>query len=98
MNEHRLEVADIFRQHGEEFLKQWGRTVSPQQRKALRDIAICRTATLGATSSSVISADTASSRITRAVTGIAPSVSLQRVTVGWQSAQRSQTPPAERVA
>ena len=47
MNEHRLEVADIFRQHGEEFLKQWGYTVSPQQRKALRDIAICRTATLG---------------------------------------------------
>lgn len=47
MNQHRLEVADIFRQHGEEFLKQWGHTVSPQQRKALRDIAICRTATLG---------------------------------------------------
>ena len=47
MNEHRLEVADIFRQHGEEFLNQWGHTVSPQQRKALRDIAICRTATLG---------------------------------------------------
>ena len=47
MNHHRLEVADIFRQHGEEFLKQSGHTVSPQQRKALRDIAICRTATLG---------------------------------------------------
>jgi len=47
VNEHRLEVADIFRQHGEEFLNQWGHTVSPQQRKALRDIAICRTATLG---------------------------------------------------
>jgi hypothetical protein len=47
LNEHRLEVADIFRQHGEEFLKEWGYTVTPQQRKALRDIAICRTATLG---------------------------------------------------
>ena len=47
MNEHRLEVADVFRQHGEEFLKRWGHTVSPQQRKALRDIAACRTATLG---------------------------------------------------
>ena len=47
MNEHRLEVADVVRQHGEEFLKQWGHTVSSQQRKALRDIAVCRTATLG---------------------------------------------------
>ena len=47
MNEHRLEVADVFRQHGEAFLKRWGHTVSPQQRKALRDIAACRTAALG---------------------------------------------------
>lgn len=47
MNERRLEVADVFRQHGEEFLKRWGHTVSPQQRKALHDIAACRTATLG---------------------------------------------------
>jgi hypothetical protein len=47
VSEHRLEVADVFRQHGEEFLKRWGHTVSPQQRKALRDIAACRTATLG---------------------------------------------------
>jgi hypothetical protein len=47
VNEHRLEVADVIRQHGEEFLERWGHTVSPQQRKALRDIGACRTATLG---------------------------------------------------
>jgi len=47
VNQDRLEIANIFHRHGEEFLKQWGHTVSPQQRKALRDIAICRTATLG---------------------------------------------------
>jgi len=47
VSEHRLEVADVFRQYGEEFLKRWGHTVSPQQRKALRDIGACRTATLG---------------------------------------------------
>lgn len=47
MREHRLEVADVFRQHGKEFLKQWGPTLSPQQRKALRDIGSCRTAALG---------------------------------------------------
>jgi hypothetical protein len=45
--EHRLEVADVIRQYGEEFLKRWGYTVSPQQRKALRDIGACRTASLG---------------------------------------------------
>jgi len=47
VREHRLEVADVFRQHGEEFLKQRGHTLSPQQRKALRDIGACRTAALG---------------------------------------------------
>ena len=47
MREHRLEVADVFRQHGEAFRKRWGHTLSPQQRKALRDIGVCRTAALG---------------------------------------------------
>ncbi len=47
MTEHRLEVADVVRQHQEEFLQRWGHTVSPQQRKALRDIGSCRTAALG---------------------------------------------------
>jgi hypothetical protein len=47
VKEHRLEVADVFREHGEEFLAQWGHTVSPQQRKALHDIVACRTAALG---------------------------------------------------
>ena len=47
MREHRLEVADVIREYGEEFLKQWGHTLSPQQRKALHDIGVCRTAALG---------------------------------------------------
>lgn len=47
MREHRLEVADVFRQHGEEFLKKCGHSLSPHQRKALRDIGLCRTAALG---------------------------------------------------
>src|SRR6266705_2967649 len=47
MREHRLEVADVFREHTEEFLELWGHTVSSQQRKALRDIGACRTAALG---------------------------------------------------
>lgn len=47
MNTHRLEIADVFHQYGEDFLQQWGHTVSAQQRKALRDIGVCRTAALG---------------------------------------------------
>ena len=47
MREHRLEVADVIRQYGDEFLKQWGHTLSQQQRKALYDIGVCRTAALG---------------------------------------------------
>jgi len=47
VREHRLEVADVFREHREEFLKLWGHTMSAQQRRALRDIGACRTAALG---------------------------------------------------
>jgi hypothetical protein len=47
VREPRLEVAEVFRRHGEQFLKRWGHTVSPQQRKALQDISVCRTAALG---------------------------------------------------
>jgi Putative transposase/Transposase zinc-binding domain len=48
MMEHRLEVADVFRQHGNEFLDRWGHVLSSRQRKAFRDIAACRTSALGA--------------------------------------------------
>lgn len=47
MSARRLEVADVFRQYGQEFLNRWGHTVSLQQRKALRDIVACRTPELG---------------------------------------------------
>jgi hypothetical protein len=42
-----LEVADIIRIHGQAFLAKHGRTLSGAQRKALRDLAACRTAALG---------------------------------------------------
>jgi len=48
MTEHQLEVADIFRQHGQEFLDRWGDVLSRQQQKVFRDIGACRTAALGA--------------------------------------------------
>lgn len=47
MTPRRLEVADVFRQHGQEFLERWDHVLSPQQRKAFRDISACRTAALG---------------------------------------------------
>jgi hypothetical protein len=46
--EHRLEAADVFRQHEQEFLRQWGHTLNAQQRRAFRDICACRTTALGA--------------------------------------------------
>jgi hypothetical protein len=47
MTRHRLEVADVFRDHGDAFLDRYGDRLSPEQRRALRDIAACRTAALG---------------------------------------------------
>jgi site-specific recombinase XerD len=48
MTQHRLEVADVFRQHAQEFFTRWGHTLSAPQRKVFRDICACRTAALGA--------------------------------------------------
>jgi hypothetical protein len=47
MTRPRLEVADVFRQHGDAFLERHGGALSLGQRRALRDIAACRTAVLG---------------------------------------------------
>jgi hypothetical protein len=43
----RFEVADVIRDHGGEFLDTHGDTTSPEQRRALTDLARCRTAALG---------------------------------------------------
>jgi Putative transposase/Transposase zinc-binding domain len=42
-----LEVADVIRSHGEAFLQKYGSHLTPTQKKALRDLAVCRTAALG---------------------------------------------------
>jgi hypothetical protein len=42
-----LEVADVIRSHGEAFLQKYGGHLTPTQKKALRDLALCRTAALG---------------------------------------------------
>ena len=42
-----LEVADVIRQFGPAFRARYGRTLTREQRKALRDLAACRTAALG---------------------------------------------------
>jgi hypothetical protein len=47
MSRPQLEVADIVRQYGAEFLARYGPTLSGEQHRALRAIAVCRTATLG---------------------------------------------------
>ena len=48
MSRHRLEVADVIRQHEGELLERWGHRLSARQRKALRDIGSCRSAAQGA--------------------------------------------------
>jgi hypothetical protein len=42
-----LEVADVIRAQGEQFLNQYGSTLTGAQQRALRDLAVCRTAALG---------------------------------------------------
>jgi putative transposase/transposase-like zinc-binding protein len=42
-----LELADIFRLHGPAYLARFGDSLSAQQKRALRDISLCRTAALG---------------------------------------------------
>ena len=42
-----LEVAEVVRQHGTAFLARYGHTLSGEQHRALRAIALCRTAALG---------------------------------------------------
>jgi hypothetical protein len=47
MSRPQLEVADVVRQHGAAFLTRYGHTLSGEQQRALRAIALCRTAALG---------------------------------------------------
>jgi Putative transposase/Transposase zinc-binding domain len=47
MSQPQLEVADVVRQHGAAFLTRYGPTLSGAQHRALRAIALCRTAALG---------------------------------------------------
>jgi len=42
-----LEVADIVRLHGEAYLRQYGSSLTSAQKRALRDISVCRTPQLG---------------------------------------------------
>jgi Transposase zinc-binding domain len=42
-----LELADIIREHGTTFLKRHGGKLSDAQRRALRDLGLCRTSALG---------------------------------------------------
>ena len=42
-----LEVADVIRQHGDAFLTKYGGSLTAEQRRALDDLSLCRTAALG---------------------------------------------------
>jgi hypothetical protein len=42
-----LEVADVIRQHGDAFLAKYGSLLTAEQRRALDELPLCRTAALG---------------------------------------------------
>ena len=42
-----FEVADVFRQYGNDFLDRYGKIISYEQRRVLQDVTACRTAALG---------------------------------------------------
>src|SRR4030095_13308965 len=48
MTRPRLEVAEVVHQYGDPFLARYSATLSEEQHRALRAIAVCRTAPLGA--------------------------------------------------
>jgi len=47
MDKPRLEVADVFREHGESYRQVYGSSMSVEQWRAMRAIELCRTAALG---------------------------------------------------
>ena len=63
MNDHRPEVADVFRTYEKEFFAQWGHVLSPRQRKAFAAIRDCRTAALGGHVEYVEQCDTCGHRV-----------------------------------
>jgi hypothetical protein len=63
MNEHPLEVADVFRTHEKDFFAQWGHVLGPHQKKAFKSIRDCRTAALGGHVESVEQCDTCGHRV-----------------------------------
>jgi integrase-like protein/transposase-like zinc-binding protein len=82
---HRLEVADVFRQHEQEFTERWGRALSSHQIRAFRDICACQTDELGA---HLQRCDHCSHDIIvfkRAATGIARNTRPVRAKSGWQT-------------
>ena len=46
---HNLELADIFRKHGSDFRKRFGKYLSSRQMKVMHDIEMCRTKAMGYT-------------------------------------------------
>ena len=69
-----------------------GTHLSPQQRKALRDIGVCRTAALGGHIEECDHCPIARSPITPAETGTAPSASHRPAIVGWRNGPKNCCP------
>ena len=73
MNRPPLAVADMVQQYGAAFLARYGATLSSEQHRTLRAIALCRTPPLGATKRRVTNVATKRSAIILVAIGTAPS-------------------------
>jgi hypothetical protein len=87
VNDHRLEVADVFRTHEDDFLARWGHVLSPRQKKAFADIRDCRTAALGGHVEHY-DCGIASSHITRAPTAVVRSARVGTSQVAGRTGSR----------
>jgi hypothetical protein len=78
-----LEVADIFRRHGEAWRNTNTGHISAGQLRVMTAIEACRTAALGGHVGAVRTARTRVWPTTRAATAIAQSVNGKRRRIGW---------------
>lgn len=91
-----LEVADIVRLHGAAYRERFGKTPSSVQKRALRDIAACRTPFFGATSTSAITASRTSLCFTPVAIALAQSVTKIKPTAGLKNNAATSRPTLYR--
>ena len=84
-----VELADVVRRFGPQYVSQYGQRMMPSQKKALSDIAACCTPELGDGSTTATTAIRRSGTTTAAGTGRAPNAMEARPVSGSKSVKPS---------